>query len=93
VFSVRYALSLYITQIRFVLKGLNVDRYNYELVNSFVYLGSCTKNDNNQLSKILLNNAHRSLTAIMKSQMVQKFVIIRLHKTLICTVLVYGCET
>jgi hypothetical protein len=93
VFTARYALSPYITQICLVHKGLNVGRHNYDLVNSFVYLGSCNKNDNNKLSKILPNNAHYSFTAVMKSQMVHKFVIIRLHKTLICTVLVYGCET
>jgi len=40
VFTARYALSPYITQIHFVLKGLNVGRQNYELVNSFVYLRS-----------------------------------------------------
>jgi hypothetical protein len=89
VFTARYAMSLYITQICFILRGLNVDKHNYELVNSFAYLGSCTKNDNNKLSKILPNKAHCSLTTIMKSHMVHKFVIIRLHKTLICTVLVY----
>ena len=91
-FTARYALSPYITQIHFILKGLNVDRHNYALVKSFVYLESCTKTHNNKLSKIL-PNAHCSLTAVMKRQMVHKLVIIRLHKTLICMVLVYGCET
>jgi len=58
VFTVRYALSSYTTQIHFVLTGLNVGRHNYALVESFVYLESRTKTDNNKLSKILPNNSH-----------------------------------
>jgi hypothetical protein len=76
---------------------LNIVEHNIELVNSFVYLGSCISDDNNELSEIqrsiiLANNTYYSLLAVMKSRMVCQFVKIRLYKTLIRTVLTYGCE-
>jgi cytochrome c oxidase assembly protein Cox11 len=54
--------------------------------------------DNNKLLEIqrrliLANNAYYSLLAVTKSRMVCKFVKIRLYKTLICMVLMYGCKT
>jgi hypothetical protein len=77
---------------------LNVGGHSIELVNSFVYLGSCITDDNNELSEIqrrliLANNAYYSLLAVIKSRMVCKFVKVRLYKTLIRTVLPYGCES
>jgi hypothetical protein len=78
--------------------SLNVGGHNTELVNSFVYLGSCVTDDKSELSEIqsrliLANNAYCSLIAVMKNRMVCKFVKIRLYKTLIRTVFTYGCGT
>ena len=53
---------------------LNIGGHSMELVNSFVYLGSCFMNGNNELSEIqrrlsLANNAYCSLITVMKSSL------------------------
>jgi hypothetical protein len=67
------------------------------MVNNFVYLGSCITEDNNKQEEIqrrlkLANKAYYSFYAIMKSCDIHKKTKIRLYKTLIRTVLTYGCE-
>jgi hypothetical protein len=53
---------------------LDIDGHNMELVNSFVYLGSCCMDGNNELPEIqrrliLANNAYCSHITLMKSSL------------------------
>jgi hypothetical protein len=71
-------------------QGLNIGGKNTELVNSFVYLGSCIVDDKSELSHfqrrlIIANDAYSSLIALMTRQME--------CKALSCTTLMYGCKT
>jgi hypothetical protein len=77
---------------------LRIGDHNISMVNNFIYLEPCITEDNNEQVEIqrrlkLANKAYYSLYAIMKSCDIHKKTKIRLHKTLIRTVLTYGCET
>jgi hypothetical protein len=77
---------------------LHAGEHSIKIVDSFHYLGSCITNDNNEAAEIqrrlkLANSAYYSISSIMKSQDVHMGMKIRLYKTLIRTVLTYGCET
>jgi hypothetical protein len=77
---------------------LHAGEHSIKIVDSLHYLGSCISNDNNEASEIqrrlkLANNTYYSISSIMKSRDVHKGTNIRLYKTLIRTVLTYGCQT
>jgi hypothetical protein len=77
---------------------LHAGEHSIKIVDSFHYLGSCITNDNNEVEEIqrrlkLANSAYYSIRSIMKSRDVHKGTKIRLYKTLIRTVLTYGCKT
>jgi hypothetical protein len=77
---------------------LHAGEHSIKIVDSFHYLGSCITNDNNEAAEIqrrlkLANSAYYSITSIMKERDVHKGTKIRLYKTLIRTVLSYGCKT
>jgi hypothetical protein len=65
---------------------------------SYTYLGSCITDDNNEYKEIqrrlmLANKAYFSLVAVMRSGDIHRKTEIMLYKTLIRSVLMYGCET
>jgi hypothetical protein len=69
-----------------------------EVVDSFVYLGSCITVDNNEYMEIqgrlmLANKAYFSLVAVMRRADIHIKTKIMMYKTLIRSVLMYGCET
>jgi hypothetical protein len=77
---------------------LHAGEHSIKIVDSYHYLGSCITNDNDEAAEIqrrlkLANSTCYSISSIMKSQDVHKGTKIRLYKTLIRTVLTYGCET
>jgi ribosomal protein S21 len=77
---------------------LVIGDHSIEVVDSFVYLGSCITDDNNEHKEIqrrlmLDNKAHFSLVAVMRSGDIRRTTKIMLYKTLIRSVLMYGCET
>jgi hypothetical protein len=77
---------------------LRISDHNINMVNNFIYLGSCITEDNNEQVEIqrtlkLANKAYYSLYAITKSCDIHNTTKIRLYKTLIRTVLTYGCDT
>jgi hypothetical protein len=77
---------------------LRTGDHNINMVNKFIYLGSCITEDNNEQLEIQrrlkpANKAYYSLYAIMKSCDIHKKTKIRLYKTLIRTVLTRGYES
>jgi hypothetical protein len=77
---------------------LHAGEHSIKIVDNLHYLGSCITNDNNEAAEIqrrlkLANNTYYSISSIMKSRDVHKGTNIRLYKTLIRTVLTYGCQT
>jgi hypothetical protein len=77
---------------------LRIGDHNTEVVDSFVYLGSCITRDNDEYIVIqrrlkLVNKAYFSLLAVMRCEDIQKKTKVMLYKTLICTVLTYGSKT
>lgn len=71
---------------------LDTGGHNMELVNSFVHLGFCFMDGNNELSEIqrrlILANS-----LLFRYHINEKFIKIRLQKTLTHAVLTYGCGT
>jgi hypothetical protein len=77
---------------------LVIGDHSIEVVDNFVYLGSCITDDNNEYKEIqrrlmLANTAYFSLVAVMISKDIHRKTKIKLYKTLIRSVLMYGCET
>jgi hypothetical protein len=78
---------------------LNIGEHKIELANSFNYLGPCITEDNNEYVetqrrlKIANIYAYCLLQAIMKNQDIHRKTKIRIYKTLIKTVLTFGCKT
>jgi hypothetical protein len=77
---------------------LVIGDHSTEVVDSFVYLGSCTADDNNEYEEIqrrlmLANKAYFSRVALMRSGDIHRKTLIMLYKILIRSVLMYGCET
>jgi sorting nexin-29 len=77
---------------------VNIGENKIDIVSSFNYLGSCITEDNNEFAEIqrrlkLANNTYYSLQAVIKRWHICRKTKIRLYKTLIRTVLTYGCET
>jgi hypothetical protein len=77
---------------------LRIGNRNIEVVDSFVYLGSCINRDNDEYIEIqrrlkLTNKAYFSLLAVMRCEDIHKKTKVMLYKTLIRTVLTYGSET
>jgi hypothetical protein len=73
------------------------DHYNIEVVNDFVYLGSNITNTNDEHSEIMrritaANKTFFSLLPILKSRSVHRKTKLTLYKTMIRTVMAYGCE-
>jgi hypothetical protein len=68
------------------------------VADNFVYLGSCITDDNNEYEEIqrrlmLAIKVSFSLVAVMRSGDIHRKTKIMLFKTLIRSVLMYGCET
>jgi hypothetical protein len=77
---------------------LRIGDHNIEVVDSFVYLGSCIITDNDEYIEIerrlkLANKAYFTLLGVMRCKDINKKTKVMLYKTLICTVLTYSSET
>jgi hypothetical protein len=77
---------------------LVIGDHSIEVVDSFVYLGLCITDENNEYKEIqrrlmLANTAYFSIVAVMRSGDKHRKTKIMLYKTLISSVLMYGCET
>jgi hypothetical protein len=71
---------------------LRIGYHNIQVVDSFVYLGSCITKDNDEYIEIqrrlqLANKAYFSLLAVMRCKDIHKKTKVMLYKTLIHTVL------
>jgi hypothetical protein len=76
---------------------LQIGDHNIQVVDSFVYLGSCITKDNDEYNEIqrrlkLANKAYFSLLAVMRCKDIHNKTKVMLYKTLIRTVLTYGSE-
>ncbi|PSN53151.1 putative uncharacterized transposon-derived protein F52C9.6 [Blattella germanica] len=74
------------------------DQIEINVVQDFTYLGTMINNNNNEIQEIKnrLSKANRvyfALLNIFKSKEIHRKTKIRLYKTIIRAVLVYGCET
>jgi hypothetical protein len=77
---------------------LRIDDHNIQVVDSFVYLGSCITKDNGEYIETqrrlkLANKAYFSLLAVMRCKDIHKKTKVMPYKTLIHTILTYGSNT
>jgi hypothetical protein len=79
--------------------GFNIDCYSYDdIVAQFRYLGTAVTNPNlvqEEIKTILnLGNAsYQSVRNLSSSSLLSKNIKIRIYKTIILPLLLYGCET
>jgi hypothetical protein len=79
-------------------KYIRINNRDIETVNKLKYLGSIITNNNNITSEInhiinMANNYYYGLRNILGSKLLQKDTICKVYKTLIRTVMIYGCES
>lgn len=77
---------------------LRVDGHEFEKVNSFKYLGVVISNKNTEETEIqnrlnLANGCFYALNKLMSSKLLSQTTKIRLYKTIISPILLYGAET
>ncbi|WP_215796742.1 hypothetical protein, partial [Vibrio anguillarum] len=76
---------------------VTVDSHNFEVVDNFVYLGTSINNTNNVSLEIqrritLANRCYFGLSRQLKSKVLSRRTKIKLYKSLIIPVLLYGAE-
>lgn len=75
-----------------------ISEQKIEIVQNFHYLGTMINNNHNELQEIQnrilkANRTYYALLSMFKSKNVHPYTKIRLYKTMIRPVLIYGCET
>lgn len=78
-------------------QNITIDEYNFEVVDSFKYLGSYVNPDNNCTMDICeriksANRAFYSLSAYLRSHLLNNDLKLRLYQTIVRPILAYGCE-
>ena len=76
---------------------INMDSSSYEIVRSFKYLGSSLKNQNSIYDEIkrrlkAKNSCYYSVQTLLSSRLLLKNLKIKIYKTIILPVVLYGCE-
>lgn len=79
-------------------QNITIDTYNFEVVQSFKYLGSIlnVSNDVEEEVKMRISQGNRSFFALkhlFKSSLVSRATKLRLYKTIVRPIVMYGCET
>ena len=83
---------------RGILANEQIGRNSYEKVKTFKYLGSLVTNQNSVQSQIKCrlkagNSRYYSVHTLLSSRLLSKKLKIKIYKTIILPVVVYGCET
>jgi len=78
--------------------NINTDNSSFEMVEEFKYLGTNLTNQNSILEEIksrlnLWNACYHSVQNRLSSSLLSKNLKIKIHKTIILPVVLYGCET
>lgn len=79
-------------------QNITIDDYNFEVVQSFRYLGSIINTDNDVDEEIKTrlmqgNRCFYALKHLFRNSLVSRNTKLRLYKTLIRPIVMYGCET
>jgi hypothetical protein len=80
------------------IQSIDIDNSSFERVEEFKHLGTTLKNQKSILKEIKSrlksgNACYHSLQNILSSSLLTKNIKIKIHRTLILPVVLYGCET
>ena len=78
--------------------NIKIDNQSFESVERFVYLGTTLTNQNSIQEKIMSrlksgNACYRSVQNLLSCSLVSKNIKIKTYRTIILTIVMYGCET
>ena len=79
-------------------RSIKIDNSSYERLEEFKYLGTTLMNQNSIQDEIKSrlksrNACHHSVQNLLSSMLLSKNLKIKIHRTIILPVVVYGCET